>query len=60
VFEEFACVLALIPDLSRWTVAEKRDAARIIRAKAGADESRYVRLLQGHARLRDEIIKIGS
>jgi hypothetical protein len=59
-FEEFAFVLALVPDLARWTIAEKRSLARIIRAKAGADESRYVRLLQRHTRLRDEIIKIGS
>jgi hypothetical protein len=59
-FADFAVVLALIPDLARWTTAEKRDAVRIIRAKAGADESRYVRLLQRHSRLRDEVIKIGS
>lgn len=59
-FEELALVLALIPDLARWTEDEKRDVARIIRAKAGADESRYVHLLQRHSRLRDEIIRIGS
>jgi hypothetical protein len=59
-FEEYALVLSLIPDLARWTIEEKRDAARIIRAKAGAEESRYVRLLQRHPKLRDEIIKIGS
>jgi hypothetical protein len=59
-FDELALVLALIPDLSRWTTDEKRAVAGIIRAKAGADESRYVRLLQRHTRLRDEIIKIGS
>jgi hypothetical protein len=59
-FEELALVLALIPDLARWTEDEKRDVASIIRAKAGADESRFVRLLQRHSRLRDEIIRIGS
>ena len=59
-FEDFALVLALIPDLARWTEDEKSDVAIIIRAKAGADESRYVRLLQRHSRLRDEIIRIGS
>jgi hypothetical protein len=59
-FEDFALVLALIPDLARWTKDEKMEVARIIRAKAGADESRYVRLLQRHTKLRDEIIKIGS
>lgn len=59
-FEDLALVLALIPDLARWTEAEKRAVAQIVRAKAGADESRYVRLLQRHPRLRDEIIKLGS
>jgi hypothetical protein len=59
-FEELALVLALIPDLARWTDDEKNETARIIRAKPGADESRYVHLLQRHSRLRDEIIKIGS
>lgn len=59
-FEDLALVLNLIPDLARWTDEEKRDAAQIIRAKASADEARYVHLLQHHARLRDEIIRIGS
>jgi hypothetical protein len=59
-FEDLALVLALIPDLARWTEDEKKLVARIIRAKAGADESRYVRLLQRHSKLRDAVIKIGS
>lgn len=59
-FSDLALVLALIPDLSRWTDDEKLETARIIRAKAGADEARYVRLLQRHRRLREEIIRIGS
>lgn len=58
-FEDFALVLSLIPDLARWTEDEKSDVARIIRAKAGADESRYVRLLQRHSKLRDAIIRFG-
>jgi hypothetical protein len=59
-FEDLALVLALIPDLGRWTEDEKRDVVRIVRAKAGADESRYVRLLLRHTKLRDCVIKIGS
>jgi hypothetical protein len=58
--EDLALVLALIPDLARWTGDEKSEVVRIVRAKAGADESRYVRLLLRHTKLRDEIIKIGS
>jgi hypothetical protein len=60
-FSNFALVLALVPDIARWTPGEKRDALRIIRAKAaGADESRYLRLLRRHARLRREIMALGT
>jgi hypothetical protein len=58
--DALALVLALIPDLARWTKDEKRDVVCIVRAKAGTAESRYLRLLQRHSRLRDAIIKLGS
>ncbi|HEX8130993.1 MAG TPA: hypothetical protein VF527_17965 [Pyrinomonadaceae bacterium] len=59
-FSNFALVLALIPALARWTSGEKRDALRIMRAKAGADESNYLRLLRRHTRLRRAIIALGT
>jgi hypothetical protein len=59
-FDNLALVLALIPDLAKWTDAEKRDIIRAIRAKVHADESRYLRLLQRQAKLRDWMRKIGS
>jgi len=59
-FEDLALVLALIPDLSQWTDREKKSVVQIIRAKFGTDESRYARLLQGHARLRAAIIRLGE
>jgi hypothetical protein len=59
-FDDLALVLALIPDLSRWTEDEKSAVVRIVRAKASADELQYVRLLQHHAKLRARIIKLGS
>lgn len=55
-----APALALIPNLGRWPDNEKAALARIIRAKAGPDESRYVRLLQCHGSLREAILKLGS
>jgi hypothetical protein len=60
VFADLALVVALIPDLSRWSKEEKSALRRILRAKAGPDESRYVRLLQRHQRLRDGLRTIGS
>src|SRR5208337_725934 len=59
-FENWALVLALIPDLARWTAREKADVVRIIRAKAGRDEMRYLRLTQRHGRLRRELLRLGS
>jgi hypothetical protein len=59
-FEELAPVLALVPGLGRWTVAEKRDLIRIVRAKAGSAESNYLRLLRRHRRLRDAVVRLGS
>lgn len=59
-FSELALVLDLIPDLSRWSKEEKRDVLRLVQAKAGADETRYVRLMQRHAKLRAQLIKLGS
>jgi hypothetical protein len=55
-----ALMLALIPDLGLWTDNEKAALVRIIRAKVGPDELRYVRLLQRHARLREAILRLGS
>ena len=59
-FHDWALVLALVPDLGRWTDDEKQAIERTVRAKAGADEMLYLRLLQRHARLRDAVRKLGS
>jgi hypothetical protein len=58
--ENFAAVLALAPDFPRWSADETSKLAAIIRAKAGADETRYVRLLQSHPRLRAAMLRLGS
>lgn len=57
---DFAVALSLVKDLREWSDAEKRALVSIIRAKSGADESRYLKLMQKHARLRRDIIKLGS
>ncbi|HKQ05240.1 MAG TPA: hypothetical protein VJ464_08925 [Blastocatellia bacterium] len=59
-FADFAAVLALIDDLSRWTVEEKQMLVQIIDAKAASDDARYARRLQNHARLRAALIALGS
>ena len=57
---DLALVLSLIPDLASWSEDDKRNAVRVIRAKASADEARYLRLMQKHRRLRAELIRLGS
>jgi len=58
--ENFAAVVALVPDFPNWSADERSKLAAIIRAKAGADEARYVRLLQSHSRLRAAVLRLGS
>jgi hypothetical protein len=57
---DLALVLSLIPSLDRWTQAEKSAVAAILRAKEGANERRYLRLLQRHVKFRDAVLRLGS
>jgi hypothetical protein len=57
---DLALVLALIPDLDRWSKSEKQQVAMIVRAKASPNESNYLHSLQRHHRLRSELIRLGS
>lgn len=59
-FAQLALVLDRIPDLARWSAAEKRGAVEVIRAKAGRGERTYLRRLQRHARLRRALIRLGT
>ena len=58
--ESWSMILALIPDLARWTPAEKTQMAKIILAKSGLNEMFYLRLTQRHARLRESLLRMGS
>lgn len=58
--ENLSLVFAMIPNMANWNSSEKALASRIIRAKAGADEGLYLRLMQRHAPIRDAMIRFGS
>jgi hypothetical protein len=58
--EHWSLVLALIPGLSRWSLAEKSQLLEIIRAKAAPNEMTYLRQTQYHPRLRAELLRLGS
>ena len=57
---DFAVALSLVEDLNDWSDAEKRALTQVIKAKASSNESRYLKLMQKHARLRTALIKLGS
>jgi hypothetical protein len=59
-FENFAVVLALVPDLPSWRREEKDALVKIIRSKTARDEMRYLHLMQKHDRLRQAVLKLGS
>jgi hypothetical protein len=59
-FSDLSLAFALISRLGGWSADDKKNLVRIMRAKAGADETEYLRLLQRHQRLRTEIITLGS
>ena len=58
--ENWSLVLALVPNLSGWSLQEKQDTGKIIRAQAGPNEMRYLRLTQEHQKLRQELLRVGS
>ena len=60
VLSDFAVALSLVEDLTQWNEDEKKALVRIILAKATSDESRYLKLMQKHARLRSAMIQLGS
>jgi len=53
-------VASLIPGLVRWPAADKAALLAILKAKRSGDESRYLRLMQRHARFRAACLRLGS
>jgi hypothetical protein len=59
-FASMAPALDAIPDLARWPRADRAALTELVRAKAGRDERRCLRLMQRHRRLREAWIRLGS
>jgi hypothetical protein len=51
-FERWAPLVLRLPGTGRWSAAERRSLAAVIRAKGARRESDFVRRFDGHARLR--------
>jgi hypothetical protein len=58
--ENWSLVLALIPNLPRWTSAEKLQLIKIIRSKSASSELPYLRQTQRHPRLREALLRLSS
>jgi hypothetical protein len=58
--ENWSLVLTQIPNLSRWTPEEKHQLIKIIRAKCASTEMPYLHQTQNHARLKTELLRLGS
>lgn len=59
-FQRWCPLLGMIPDLAGWRSSEKRDLLRMIKSRGGVREKRYVRLLQLHGRLKEELVSIAG
>jgi len=58
--QNLSLVLAMIPEIEKWSLAEKGMVVRIIRAKGRGDEGEYLKLMQQHLKLRDALIRLAS
>lgn len=59
-FSDFAVALSLVPDMRRWSPGDKGALIGIISAKAGPDETQYLRRMQKHTVLREAMLRAGS
>ena len=50
-FHRWAPVLLLLPGVERWSAAERRALAEVVRAKGGRRESEFVQLFDAHPKL---------
>ena len=57
-FEQWAPVVAVLPDVRSWRPAERAALVDVIRAKGGARESDFVPLFNRHARLRAAVVAL--
>lgn len=58
--QNWSLVLALIPNLWRWSPDEKRQLIEIIRIKSAPNEMKYLHQTRLHPRLRAELLRLGS
>ncbi len=59
-FRRWAPLVAILPGVARWSADEKRALAAVVRAKGGRRESDFVRLFDGHRKLRRAVAALAK
>lgn len=59
-WRRWAPLLALVPDLERWSARERSGVIEILRAKGGRRESEFVHAFDGHPRLRRALRRLAG
>ncbi len=57
-WERWAPLVLILPGIARWSAAERRSLAEVVRAKGGRRESEFVRRFDAHRRLRRAIVAL--
>jgi hypothetical protein len=58
--DRWSPMLACMPEIARWPIADRRALADVIRAKAGQRESDYVKRIDAHRRLRAALRRLAA
>lgn len=59
-WERWSPLVAVLPGVEKWSAADRRALARVIRAKGGRRESDFVRLFDAHRSLRRAVLALAS
>ncbi len=59
-WERWAPIVMLLPGVARWSRADRRSLAAVIRAKGGQRESEYIKRFNAHPRLHKALARLAS
>jgi hypothetical protein len=59
-WDRWSPLVLILPGVEKWSKKERRDLARVVRAKGGGRESDFVRLFDRHKKLRRALVKLMS
>jgi hypothetical protein len=57
-WERWSPLVLILPGVEKWSTKERRELARVVRAKGGRQESKFVRLFDGHRKLRRAVVRL--